>query len=89
MNSEYDTKSSHRRTRTCLIFLDEALCANDQTDHESLLATNNDDLNLFLDGSDDWDDPQYQTPIPDVRYVFTPFVCRLFAGLLGYFVFLT
>ena len=42
MNSDDDAKSSDRGIRTGLTFLDNAtLCADDQTDHESLLATDN------------------------------------------------
>ena len=74
INSDDDTESSHRGTRTHLTFLDdEALYADDQTDRESLLATDNEDLNLFLDESDNLDDSEYKIPNSDVSYVFITF----------------
>ena len=74
INSDDDTESSHRWTRTHLTFLDdEALYADDQTDRESLLATDNEDLNLFLDESDDLDDSEYKIPNSDVSYIFITF----------------
>ena len=48
MDSDDNTESSHRGTWTGLTFLDDAaFCADDQTDHESLLATDNEEVNLF------------------------------------------
>ena len=44
------------------------------TTRPTLLATDNDDLNLILDDNHGWDDPEYQTPIPDVSYAFIPFI---------------